>query len=127
MPVLPTDPLRFKPTGRYTQEHKDKFDQLNSGFLWPAERDLLHYCMMIYNDAFTWETSEQGHFQEAFFPLVDIPVVPHKPWVHQTFQLILLIQMILCTQERRQIALHSPIARTPQSSHNCTLWSTPIH
>jgi hypothetical protein len=39
--------------------------------------------MMIHNDAFTWETSERGHFREDFFPPVDIPVVPHKPWVQR--------------------------------------------
>jgi hypothetical protein len=33
-------------------------DKLNPGFLLPAERDLLHYFMMIHNNRFTWETSE---------------------------------------------------------------------
>jgi hypothetical protein len=36
---------------------------------------------MVHNDRFAWKTSEQGHFQEEFFPLIDIPVIPHKPWV----------------------------------------------
>ena len=81
LPVLPTNTPQFKPTGCYTLECTDKFDQLNSGFLWPAEQDLLHYFMIIHNNAFAWETSEQGHIQEDFFSPVDIPVVPHKPWV----------------------------------------------
>ena len=38
---------------------------------------------MIHNDGFAWETSERGHFREDFFPPVDIPVVPHKPWVQR--------------------------------------------
>ena len=39
--------------------------------------------MMIHNDAFAWDTSEQGHFREDFFPPIDIPVIPHKPWVQR--------------------------------------------
>jgi hypothetical protein len=37
--------------------------------------------MMIHNDAFAWKTSERGHFREDFFFPVNIPVVPHKPWI----------------------------------------------
>jgi hypothetical protein len=63
------------------QEHKNLFDKLNPGFLLPAEQDLLHYFMMIHNDGFAWKTLERGHFREDFFPPIDIPVIPHKPWV----------------------------------------------
>jgi hypothetical protein len=75
------DPPQFKPTGHYTKERKDKFDTLNDGFLWPSKRHLLHYFMMIHNDAFAWETLEREHFREDFFPPIDIPVIPHKPWI----------------------------------------------
>jgi hypothetical protein len=81
LPVLDPDPPPFTPVGRYTQERKDLFDKLNPGFLLPVERDLLHHFMMLHQDAFAWETTERGHFREDFFPPVDIPVVPHKPWV----------------------------------------------
>ena len=37
--------------------------------------------MMIHKDAFAWDNSECGHFREDFFPQVDIPVIPHKPWI----------------------------------------------
>ena len=83
LPVLPTNPPPFTPTGRYTQERKDLFDKLNPGFLLPAERDLMHYFMMAHEDGFAWETSERGHFREDFFPPVDIPVIQHKPWVQR--------------------------------------------
>jgi hypothetical protein len=58
LPKLPTKPLTFALTGCYTQEHKDLFDKLNPRFLLPAERDLLHYFMMIPNNGFARETSE---------------------------------------------------------------------
>jgi len=83
LPMLPTNPPPFTPTGRYTQERKDLFDKLNPGFLLPAERALMHYFMMAHQDGFAWETSERGHFREDFFPPVDIPVIQHKPWVQR--------------------------------------------
>jgi hypothetical protein len=86
--ILPTKPPTFTPTGHYTQEHKDLFDKLNPGFLLPAERDLLHYFMMIHNNGFTWKTSEQGHFREDFFPPIDILVISHKPWVQHNIQIL---------------------------------------
>jgi hypothetical protein len=81
MPKLPTEPPTFAPCGRYTQEHKDIFDKNNAGFLLPEERKLMHYFMMLHQDAFAWNDTERGHFREDFFPPVDIPVVPHTPWV----------------------------------------------
>jgi hypothetical protein len=93
LPTLPTDPLRSKPTGCYTKEPKDKFDTLNDSFIWPSERHLLHYFMMIHNDAFAWETSERGHFREDFFPPINIPVVPHKPWIQHNILIPLASMM----------------------------------
>jgi hypothetical protein len=83
LPILPTRPPPFEPTGRYTQERKELFDKAHPDFLLPAERDLLHYFMMVHNDAFAWETSERGHFRKDFFPPIDILVIPHKPWVQR--------------------------------------------
>jgi hypothetical protein len=81
LPELNPIPPKYSPYGRYTQERKDLFDKANEGFLWPAERDLLHHFMVLHQDAFAWTDSERGHFREDFFPPVDIPVVPHTPWV----------------------------------------------
>ena len=83
MPVLSPHPPPFSPTGRYTQERMELFDKLNPGFLLPTKQMLLHYFMMLHQDAFTWEVSERGHFREDFFPPVDMPVIPHTPWVER--------------------------------------------
>ena len=83
LPTLNPRPPKFTPCGRYTQERKDLFDQANAGFLWPDERDLLHHFMMIHQDGFAWADSERGHFREDFFPPVDMPVIPHTPWVQR--------------------------------------------
>ena len=37
LPTLPTDAPKFKPTGCYTQERKDKFDEAHPGFPWLPE------------------------------------------------------------------------------------------
>ena len=82
MPRLSPNPPDFVPTGRYTQERKDQFDKVHGGdFLRPEERKLMHHFMMLQNEGFAWDDSERGRFREDFFPPVEIPVVPHKPWV----------------------------------------------
>ena len=82
MPTLSPKPPNFEPTGRYTQERKDQFDKVHKGnFLLPEERKLMHHFMMLQNQGFAWDDSERGRFREDFFPPVDIPVIPHKPWV----------------------------------------------
>ena len=65
------------------QERKELFDAANPGFLQPAKQDLLHHFMMLHQDAFAWNDTERGHFREDFFPPIDIPVVPHTPWVQR--------------------------------------------
>jgi hypothetical protein len=82
MPKLSPNPPDFSPTGRYTQERKDQFDKVHEGdFLLPEEKKLMHHFMMLQSYGFAWEDSERGRFREDFFPPVDIPIIPHKPWV----------------------------------------------
>ena len=81
LPILNPNPPPFSPCGCYTQEHKDIFDKLNPGFLLPEEHKLIHHFMMIHQDAFSWDDSERGHFREDFFLPVEIPTIPHTPWV----------------------------------------------
>lgn len=82
LPTLNPNPPSFTPTGRYTEERMKLFDTAHQpGFLWPEERKLLHHFVMLHQDAFAWNDTERGHFREDFFPPVDIPVVPHKPWI----------------------------------------------
>src|SRR6202789_280427 len=82
MPELSPNPPDFEPVGRYTQERKEQFDkQHKEDFLLAEERKLLHHFMMQQNYGFAWDDSERGQFREDFFPPIDIPTVPHKPWV----------------------------------------------
>lgn len=82
MPKLLPNPPDFEPTGRYTEERKKKIDDVHAeGFLLPEERKLMHHFMMLQNLGFAWDDSERGRFREDFFPPIDIPIVPHRPWV----------------------------------------------
>jgi Integrase zinc binding domain/RNase H-like domain found in reverse transcriptase len=82
MPQLSSRPPEFEPTGRYTKERKDQFDTIHHGdFLLTEERKLMHHFMMLQSYGFAWDDTERGRFREDFFPPIDIPVVPHKPWV----------------------------------------------
>ena len=82
LPVLPTHPPDFVPTGRYTEERKKAMDKLHKGtFLWPEERKLLHHFVGVHNEAFAWDDTERGSFKSEYFPPIVIPTVAHVPWV----------------------------------------------
>ncbi len=72
------------PTSRYTAERKEQFDQVHTGnFLLLEERKLVHQFMCLQNGAFAWTDLERGHFREDFFPPIEIPTIPHKPWAQR--------------------------------------------
>ena len=81
LPVLSPHLPDFAPCGWYTTERKEIINKHNPGFLLTEERKLLHHFMVSHQDGFAWDNTEWGHFCEDFFPPIDMPVVPHKPWV----------------------------------------------
>jgi Integrase zinc binding domain/RNase H-like domain found in reverse transcriptase len=104
LPILSPHPIPFKPSGRYTTERRDIFDKNNEGFLLPEERKLLHHFMMIHQAAFAWNDTERGHFREDFFPPIDIPVIPHTPWVQRNIPIPPGLFEEVCELIRRKIA-----------------------
>ncbi len=56
----------------------------------------MHHFMMLQNEGFAWDDSERGHFREDFFPPVDIPVIPHMPWVLKNIPIPALIYQDVC-------------------------------
>jgi hypothetical protein len=86
LPVLNPNPLPFKPTDHYTLEQRDQLNKNHPGsFLWPVERDMMHSSMLAHDSGFTWSEKERGSFWTDFFPPVNLPVVPHTPWVERNF------------------------------------------
>ena len=59
MPNLDPNPPPFQPTGRYTEERRDKVDMNHQDFLLPKERDLMHDFMCKQNQAFAWNDLER--------------------------------------------------------------------
>ena len=109
-PILPP----FAPRGRYTKERHNKTNNLHPpGFLWPAERDLLHHFMSLQNEGFAWDDSEHGHFREDFFPPVEIPVIAHTPWVQRNIPIPPGIYDQVCKLFRRRWILVYTSAPTP--------------
>ena len=97
MPELSPNPPEFEPTGRYTQEIKEQFDKVHKGdFLLLEERKLMHHFMMEQSHSFAWDDSERGRFCEDFFPPIDIPVMPHKPWVQKNIPVPLGLYNEVC-------------------------------
>ena len=77
---------------------------MNPGFLLPAERELLHHFMSLHQDGFAWNDSERGHFREDFFPPVEIPVIPHTPWVLCNIPIPPGIYKEVCIQLKKKIS-----------------------
>ena len=73
MPALNPNPPEFAPKGRYSEERKEKMDEMHGGpFLWPEEQKLLHHVIAEQNEAFAWDDTEKGTFKEEFFPPVEM-------------------------------------------------------
>lgn len=84
LPVLDPNLPPFQLTGRYTADRKEVIDKAHPGdFLWSTERDLLHDFMCKQNDAFAWCPEERGSLRTDFFPPIEIPTIPHTPWVQK--------------------------------------------
>lgn len=82
MPTLSKLPFKFVPTGRYTAERRAQLQADHAGtFLHEEERDLVDQVMCLQNGGFAWDEDEKGSFKEEYFPPVDMPVIPHTPWV----------------------------------------------
>ena len=58
IPRLSPNPPAFRPTGRYTQERRDKCRNDHASFLWESELDLVDDLMCKQNDGFAWTDDE---------------------------------------------------------------------
>lgn len=101
---LSPNPPDYVPTGRYTQERKEWFDQAHPHGWLPEERRLMHHFMSLQEGAFAWEESEKGSFKAEYFKPVKIATVPHKPWVERQGGIAPYLFDNLCEQMRKKIA-----------------------
>ncbi|VDC04048.1 unnamed protein product [Peniophora sp. CBMAI 1063] len=104
MPPLNPNPPPFEPRGRYTEERKAVIDRLmGEDFLLPDERAVMHEMMRQQEAGFAWDDSERGTFRTDFFPPVQIPVVPHKPWVERNIPIPPGIYDEVCALIKRKL------------------------
>jgi hypothetical protein len=83
MPTVDPNPPPYEPTRRYMQEQCDKLHDIHKDFLQPAECDMMHDFMCKQEKGFTWTNSKRGQFCKDFFPSINIPVIPHIPFIEQ--------------------------------------------
>jgi hypothetical protein len=81
LPVLTPQPPAFVPTSHYTQEHMEAMEKQHNDFLWDEEIKLIHHFMCLQNEGFTLNNLERGKFNPDYFLPVEIPVIPHTPWI----------------------------------------------
>jgi hypothetical protein len=104
VPELPTRPTDFELTGHYTAKRKAQFDKIHAGdFLLPEECRLMHRFMCLQNQVFAWDDSERRHFREDFFPPIEMPTIPHKPWAEHNIPIPLGIYDEVCRLIKRKI------------------------
>jgi hypothetical protein len=82
MPPLPPCPPAFVPTGRFTQERREKM-AIGKSFLWPEEIKLAEWIVAHHNQAFAWTDDERGSFGPPYFQPINIPIISHIPWIHR--------------------------------------------
>ena len=103
-PLNPSPPSHFTPGARYTAERRAELRARHEHFLWPAELDLMDDMIKNQESAFAWTDNERGSFRRDFFPPVEIPTVPHKPWVLRNIPIPPGLYDEICDQIRKKIA-----------------------
>ena len=81
MPHLDPNPPPFRPGTRYTQERREAMHAVHAPFLNADELAVLDHLILKQELGLAWDDAERGRFRSDFFLPVDIPTVPHKPWV----------------------------------------------
>src|SRR5258708_5920422 len=120
--MLATCPPPFQPTGRYMEERKEIIDHGHKGdFLLLEECALMHHFMSIQNAGFAWSDREHGHFHEDFFPPIEIPMIPHKPWAQHNIPIPPGIYKEVCWMIKLKIEarVHEPSNSSYRSCWFC--------
>ncbi|OBZ72853.1 Transposon Tf2-9 polyprotein [Grifola frondosa] len=111
----PLDPIHLpsNPQAVY-QARRDAFRKAhNTGFLWPAELDLIDDFMCKQHEGFAWDDTER----------VEIPVIEHKPWVQRNIPIPPGIFDEVCRIIRKKIeaGVYEPSNSSYRSRWFCVL------
>ena len=122
MPPLPTHPPDFVPTGRFTQERRDKM-ALGKGLLLPEEIKLAEWIVCTHNTAFAWEDNERGAFNPSYFEPIRIPHIAHVPWALRQGPIPrgILDQVTQLIQSKWKSGVYEPSSSSYNSRWFCVL------
>ena len=63
----------------------------------------MHHFMCLQEAGFAWTDQERGHFREDFFPPIEIPTIPHKPWTQRNIPILPGIYEEVCKLIKRKL------------------------
>ena len=120
MEPLPTQPPDFSPTGRFTEERREKMD-LGKGLLLPEEVKLAEWIVCQHNTAFAWTDRERGSFNPTYFDPIEIPHIAHIPWVLRQGPIPrgILTEVTKIIEEKWRSGVYEPSASSYNSRWFC--------
>ena len=87
LPYLPFHPPNFVPSSKITNERMEELAIDQHEDLWPEERKLLQYVLLLNERSIAFEESERGTFRSDYFSDYIIPVIEHEPWIEKNIPL----------------------------------------
>jgi hypothetical protein len=83
----------------------------------------MHNFIKSHDTGFAWSEDEKGSFRTDFFPPVDIPVIPHTPWVEQNFPIPPGLYEEVCSIVQKKIVagIYKPSNSSYRSRWFCIL------
>jgi hypothetical protein len=83
----------------------------------------MHDFIKLHDTSFTWSEDEKGSFRTDFFLPVDIPVIPHTPWVVRNFPIPPGLYEEVCSIIQKKIAagIYEPSNSSYRSQWFCVL------
>ncbi|PIL31779.1 hypothetical protein GSI_06483 [Ganoderma sinense ZZ0214-1] len=123
MPPLNPNPPPFVSGVRYTLERRAAMHEVHSPFLNPAELAVLDDLILKQELGLAWDDAERGRFRSDFFPPVEIPTVPHKPWALKNIPIPPGLYKEVCDIIRKKIesGVYEPSNSSYRSRWFCVL------
>jgi hypothetical protein len=83
----------------------------------------MHNFIKSHDTGSAWNEDEKGSFWTDFFPPVDIPVIPHTPWVERNFPIPPGLFEEVCSIVQKKIAagIYEPLNSSYRSRWFCVL------
>jgi hypothetical protein len=83
----------------------------------------MHDFVLAHDSGFTWSEGKRGSFRTNFFPPVNIPIIPHTPWVEHDFPIPAGIyeDIYAIVQKKLTAGIYKPLNSSYRSRWFCVL------